>query len=60
MFDIKAAQDEAKKKIAEERAKKAKTALKAKLASIAAAEQVVANLKREYDALLDELSNGID
>jgi hypothetical protein len=55
MFDVKSVEAEAKKELAEEQSKAAKSKIKTKLAQIASAEAVVANLKREYSALLLEI-----
>lgn len=57
MFDIKAAEAEAKKEIAKEQSDKAKTKIKAHLGKIAAANEVVANLQREYEVLLREIGS---
>lgn len=54
MFDIKKAQAEAEKEIAEEQSKVAKDKIKAHLRKIAQAQTVVANLEREYEVLLRE------
>lgn len=56
-FDIKAVEAEAQAEIEKERSDSAKKKIKGKLAEIAAAEQVVTNLRREYDALLLEISD---
>ena len=55
MFDVKAAEAEAQKEVAEEQSKAAKGKIKSHLIKIAAAEQVVANLRREYEVLLREI-----
>lgn len=52
MFDITKVQQEAEAEIAKESAAKAKESIKAHLKKIAAAEAVVANLRREYEVLL--------
>lgn len=54
-FDIKAAEAEAKKEIAKEQAEAAKTKIKAKLQAIANAECIVANLRLEYETLLQDI-----
>jgi len=55
MFDVKAAEAEAQKEVAEEQSKAAKgKIIKSHLIKIAA-EQVVANLRREYEVLLREI-----
>ncbi len=59
MFDIKSVEAEAKRELAEEQAKAAKSALKKKLAAISAARAVVANLEREYEVLLREVASDV-
>lgn len=56
MIDIKQVQDEAKKEFLEEKVKKAKTLVKAKMEEISKAEKVVANLRRELEDLYAEIS----
>lgn len=58
MFDIKKVTEEARREIAEEKAKKAKEAIKSKLRSLAAAESVVANIKREIADLEASIAEG--
>lgn len=58
MFDIKGVAAEARKEIAEEKAKKAKSALVNKLRQLDAAEGVVANIKREIADLEQSLADG--
>lgn len=61
MFDIKAVEAEARKELAKEQGEVAKGKLKAKLKAIAAAKAVVANLEREYGALiLEAAADGIE
>ena len=57
-LDIAALAEQAAKELLEEQSKAALTKIKAKQRQIAAAEQVVTNLKAEYDALLILLSEG--
>jgi hypothetical protein len=57
MFDIKLVEAEARKEVADEKAKKAKTKIVAKLKEIEAAEKIVANLKQEYAVLLADIGN---
>jgi len=52
LFDVKAAEAEAQKEIADEAVEAAKTKIKGKLQEITKAELVVANLRREYEILL--------
>lgn len=58
MLDIKSAQDEAEKEIREEKAKKAKERIKAKLRQIEDAKTVLANLEREKADLLAQIADG--
>lgn len=58
LFDIKSVQSEAEKELREERTKKAKEKIKAKLKQIQDAEVIVANLKREYDDLIAAIADG--
>lgn len=55
-FDIKAAQAEAEKEIAEEAMKAAKGKIKAHLQKIEAAKKVLVNLENEYAILLREVA----
>lgn len=55
MFDINAVEKEAKAELAKDRADKAKGRIKEKLRQIAAAEQIVTNLKGEYTLLLKDI-----
>lgn len=55
MFDVNQAEAEAKKELAEEHLKTAKSKIKASLAKIATAEAVLANLRREHEVLLREI-----
>lgn len=57
-FDVKAAEAEAKKELQDENSKVAKQKIKGKLAQISSAEAIVANLRREYEALLAEIAAG--
>lgn len=57
MFDISAVEAEAQKEIAEEQAKVAKGKIKAKLSAIASAEQILANLRAEYQILLRDIGS---
>lgn len=57
MFDIKKIQDQAKKEYADEKATKAKQRIKGKLIEIDQAKQVLKNLEREYQDLLEEISD---
>lgn len=57
MMDIKKVQEEAKKEYQKERADRAKLRIKAKMKEIADAKQVVKNLEREYEDLLEEISD---
>lgn len=57
LFDIKSVQSEAEKELREERTKKAKEKIKAKLKQIQDAEAIVANLKREYDDLIAAIAD---
>jgi hypothetical protein len=59
LFDIKAAEEQARKEVAEEQAKAAVAKLKAKLKAISAARAVVANLEREYEVLLREAGSDL-
>jgi UPF0288 family protein (methanogenesis marker protein 3) len=56
MFDIKKAKEEAEREIAEERVKRAKEKIKAKLREVEAAKKILANHQRELDDLYAELS----
>jgi hypothetical protein len=58
MIDIKAVKEAARKEVAEEEGKKAKEALKSKLKALAAAEQIVRNIKREVDDLEQSIADG--
>lgn len=55
MFDAKKAEADARKELATEQAELAKTKIKAHLKKIAAAQQVLVNLDREYEAMLREI-----
>jgi predicted GTPase len=57
MFDITKIEEEARKEVAEEQAKAAKTKIKAHLGKIAAAKAVLANLEREYEVILREVGS---
>ena len=57
MFDIKALESEVAEELAAERATAAKGKLKAAAARIAAAEQVVKNLRFEYQVLVSDLAS---
>lgn len=56
MFDIKKAQDEAKKELAEEQAGNAKDKIKSKLRELSRAKKLVANIERELEDLYIVLS----
>ena len=58
MFDVNAAETEAKKELADEQSKEAKKKIKSKLKQIADAEKIVTNLRIEYDAILADIGNG--
>ena len=58
MIDIKEVKAQARKEIADEEAKKAKNALVYKLRALAAAEQIVKNLKREVEDLEAAIADG--
>ena len=60
MFDIKQAEKEAREELAEEQVAKAKKLLKEKLRQISQARAVVANLEREYNALLLEAGSDLE
>jgi hypothetical protein len=55
MFDIKAIEAEAKKEIAEEKAKAAKGKIKTSLAKIEAARTILRNLEEEHAVLLRDI-----
>lgn len=55
MFDVKQAEAEAQKEIAEEAMKAAKGKIKASLAKLSAARAVVSNLEREHEVLMLEI-----
>jgi hypothetical protein len=55
MFDIKKAKSDAEKEVAEEKAAKAKEAIKQKLRAIDQSEKILVNLRRELDDLLESL-----
>ncbi len=52
MFDITAAEKEAREELAKEQLTAAKSKIKDSLKKIAAAEAVVANLRREHEVLM--------
>lgn len=54
MFDIKAVETEARNELAAERAKAAKTKIKASLQGIIRAQAVLDNLREEHDLILRE------
>ena len=58
MLDIKAVKEEARKKIADEEAEKAKVALVAKLRTLESAKKVVANIEREISDLEASIADG--
>lgn len=58
MFDIKKVKEEAAKEIAEEKGKKAKNALVAKLKQLDAAEQVVRHIRNEITDLEQSIADG--
>jgi hypothetical protein len=58
MFDIKAVIETANKEIAEEKAKKATTALVKKLRELDAAKSIVRNIEREIEDLQQSISDG--
>jgi hypothetical protein len=55
MFDIKKVEAEALKEIAEEKAKGAKTKIKASIAKIDAARTILRNLEEEHQVLLRDI-----
>lgn len=55
MFDIKAVEAEALKEINEDKAKAAKTKIKASLQKIAHAEAILRNLRDEHAVLLQDI-----
>lgn len=55
MFDIKSVEDEARKELAEEKAKAAKGKIKDSLKRIQAAEAIVRNLREEHAVLLRDI-----
>jgi hypothetical protein len=55
MFDIKSVEAEAKKELAEEKGKAAKTKIKAALKRIADAEAILKNAQDEYAVLLRDI-----
>lgn len=55
MFDIKKVEEEARKELAEEKSKDAKTKIKAHLAKISAAEKILVNLRAEYEVLIRDI-----
>lgn len=57
MFDIKTVEAEAKKEIADEKAKAAKTKIKAALKRIADAEAILRNAKDEYEVILRDIGS---
>jgi hypothetical protein len=58
LIDIKAVKDEALKEISDERSKKAKTALVAKLRQLESAKQVVRNIEAEIADLEASIEDG--
>lgn len=58
MFDIKAVIETANKEIAEEKAKKATTALVKKLRELDTAKNIVRNIEREIEDLQQSIQNG--
>lgn len=58
MIDIKAVQEEARKEIADEQAKKAKDAIKSKLRALELARQTVKNIEREVADLEASIADG--
>lgn len=58
MIDIKAVEAEAKKEIAEEKSKSAKSKLKAALKRIADARTILRNAEEEYEVLLRYIGKG--
>lgn len=57
MFDIKAVEAEAKKELAEEQSKAAKTKIKAALKRIEDARAVLRNAEEEYQVILRAIGN---
>lgn len=55
MFNVKAVEKEAKDELAKEQSAAAKARIKGKLAQIANAEKVLANLKAEYDEIIMDI-----
>lgn len=58
MFDIKQVMAEANKEIADEKSKKAKGMIVAKLRALDAAKQVVSNIERELDDIQASIIDG--
>ncbi|QBQ99238.1 hypothetical protein [Paraburkholderia pallida] len=58
MLDIKALEEEAKKEVRDETQSRAKRAVVTKLKQIQTAEQVLVNLRREYDDLMASIADG--
>ena len=59
MFDINAAEREAKEELSEEQAKRAKGKIKAHLVKLSQARAIVANLEREYEAIKLEAASDL-
>lgn len=57
MFDIKSVEAEARKELAEEKAKAAKGKIKASLQKIAQAETILRNLRDEHEVLLRDIGD---
>jgi hypothetical protein len=56
-FDVKAAEAEAKKELAEQQGKAAKAKIKVKLEQISGLEKALANARREYACLLEDIGS---
>jgi len=58
MIDIKKVREDARMEVADEDAKKAKTALVAKLRQLSAAKAIVKNIEREIEDLEQSIADG--
>ena len=58
LIDIKAIEEEARKEICDEAAKKAKKALVEKMRALAGAKSIVANIEREIEDLKASIADG--
>jgi hypothetical protein len=59
MIDIKKITEEAEAELVAERGEKAKRQIKSKLNEIASAEKILANLRREYATLLEDIGETV-